>query len=224
MTQAVAGKGRAVIAGIVPPGNAALAQQLPERLWPGEKQGAQQMAAIVAGRHAAQRGPARAARKAQQHVLAQIPVMMAESHKIRPTRAALLFQKSVASVASGFFQAPAVAGRQPGYIRVALYARYAELCAKVTRAAGIRIGFGPQAVIYGQREKIEPETRRKNIQDAGQSGGISPARKRQHQPGAARDLQTAQTEAFHHETQPGGGWGQAAQFRQRVHEQMKVNR
>ncbi len=143
--------------------------------------------------------------------------MMAESHKIRLPRAALLFQKSVASVAPGFFQAPALAGRQSGYIRVALYARYAEPRAKIARATGIRVGLGPQAVIYGQREKVKPETRGKNTQDAGQSRGIRPAGKRQHQPGAARKFQTAQAEAFHREAQPGGSWGQAAQFRQRVH-------
>lgn len=101
--------------------------------------------------------------------------MMAENHKIRLPRAALLFQKSVASVAPGFFQAPALVGRQPGYIRVALYARYAEQRAKIARATGIRAGFGPQAVIYGQREKIKLETRGKNMQDAGQSRGIRPA-------------------------------------------------
>lgn len=175
---------------------------------------AQKAALRVAGGHAAQCGPARAAQEAHELILAEIFALMAGEQPVAARLAAYVVQQGIAGLAGRFFQTCAGrTGHDP-------HGSMAEVVGDMQRGAetlyllAFGIGLRPQAVMDGTDMQTPVLTGSKQSQYNGQGGGIPSAGNRQQQRLAVRDA-VAKEDAFQPQTLAGHGGPQLPERRRR---------
>ena len=217
MPQTVAGIAGVRVAGVFPPDDAAVVQQIFQGTVVRAEQGAQQMPFRVFGPHASQCRPAGTAQKTEHLVFGHIAPVMPQQDGCSTACQPGLLQQRVARQPGCFFRSQAVLLRQSGHICCQDAAGNVPALTEPGHEGGIPGGFRPQLMVHRRHMQLPAMPGGQQGHDAQKSCRIRTAGNSQQPAFTVSHVQAVTTKTLHIQAQAGQPGGKRLQFGDRDH-------